>query len=178
MDKRVLVVAPPEEIDANTVREFMEVLNILDLQKGPIEVRIFSGGGQLNAAIAMYDAMRSAKNEITTVGYGLVGSAAVLLLQAGSKRALAENAILYVHETMAEGGGNLTTMKTHINETERLHKQYCTLISGRAAMQVGTFELMCKTEGFVTPETALKLGLIDEIIKPTARKSVKRKAKK
>lgn len=169
-----------EDIGAETVNSMLEALLVLDSEKGDIEVRICSDGGWTQGAMAIYDAIRACRNRVITIGTGSVGSAAVLVLQAGDERRLTPNATLYLHQTSYEGGGSASTMSVMAAETVRIHEQYCRLIAARSNLDTPYVLAMCSGDKFVPATEAIDLGLADGIYAPSAPpppKPRRRKAK-
>jgi ATP-dependent protease ClpP protease subunit len=62
-----------------------------------ITVEINSLGGDVFAALAIYNALRASGKEITTRVMGVAASAAALVFLAGSKRVMPDNTMLMVH---------------------------------------------------------------------------------
>lgn len=82
--------------DCVTYRNFINELNALG-DKKIINVVIQSGGGDVFAANAIYNALIINKAKITGTVIGICASAATIILMACSERKIAKNAILMVH---------------------------------------------------------------------------------
>lgn len=82
--------------DCVTYRNFIEELNGLG-EKKAINVLIQSGGGDVFAANAIYNALVMNKAEITGTIIGICASAATIVLMACDSRKIAKNAILMAH---------------------------------------------------------------------------------
>lgn len=177
MQERSIVLCPNGEVDGQVTKEFMETLAILDMEDGPIKVIICSDGGWFSGGVAIYEAIRGSRNFITTQGLGTVGSIAVLILQAGDKRLIGEHTTVFLHETSIHFEGGVTSAKSMVDETERLHKVYCNILSNRSGAHVLNIQQLCKTETYLTAKEALALGLVDGVqvdaVKPPAKKKGK-----
>lgn len=173
MSQRTILLC--EDIGPETVHGMLEALLALDAEDGDIEVRICSDGGWTQGAMAIYDAIRACRNRVTTIGTGSIGSAAVLVLQAGDTRLLTPNATIYLHQTSYDGGGSVATMKAMADETERIHKQYCSLISHRSGIDLPVFMKMCEGDKFIEPLGACAVGLIDGVFALPRPKRSRRK---
>lgn len=82
--------------DCITYRNFINELNALG-DKKVINVVIQSGGGDVFAANAIYNALVLNKAKITGTIIGICASAATIILMACESRKIAKNAILMVH---------------------------------------------------------------------------------
>lgn len=170
MPESVIVLSPNNPIDHDVLKEFLEQLAIAESIDQPIQIRICSSGGDSTVAMAMYDAIRACRNKVTTVALGNVGSAAVLVFAAGDARLIGKNAVLYLHKLTISASGDQKEMDTMLGEYNRLKGSYCSLIGTRAGIDPDTIDEMCKSEGFVSPETALKLGIATGYLERPKRK--------
>lgn len=99
-EKRIIHVSG--EIGSGDGEWFWTVIERLGREE-PVEVHINTPGGDVDSMFAMHDAIRR-HGKVTTVGYGQVCSAGVLLLACGHKRFVAESTILMSHETTGSAG--------------------------------------------------------------------------
>lgn len=91
-----------EEIDDAITDNIIKGFHLLDSTNGTIYLQINSGGGYCSSMRAIYDTIRSCKNEVHTLGTGQVCSAAGLLLVAGDRRFVTENCWFMAHEGQAD----------------------------------------------------------------------------
>jgi ATP-dependent Clp protease protease subunit len=159
---RVLVFAG--EVDAKTIGEFMQEFTATDATDGPIEIRIFSAGGDAYGGMGLYDLLRSAQNEVITIGFGDVSSAGFLLFQGGDTRIAAPNCTFLVHPTTDELTGGVQTLRLRAKEVERIHEQYCQVVSARSGMPVDEVRKLYSQETFLTSDEVLKMKLADAIL--------------
>ncbi|WNM70285.1 Clp protease-like protein [Myxococcus phage Mx1] len=163
METRTLVLC--DEITSESTKDFLQAFLALDASRGPIEVRICSGGGWTGGGFAIYDAIRHAKNTVTTVGTGLVGSMATLIFQAGDKRVLMKNTAVFLHPISMGGEGYLSVLETHLQEAKRLQEQYIQEMSARTGRTVHEIKKLCSKDVFFDADEAITYGLADEIAK-------------
>lgn len=175
---RTLVICPEQEIDGNAVKEFLESFAHLDAEKGPIEVRICCQGGWTEGAMAIHDAIKFARNEVTTVGMGVIASAAVVIMQAGHKRLMAPNATIFLHETSMHTDSAVTKLQNDLREAVRLHTRYCKLIADRAGLELETILTLCKEETYLSSDVASTLKLTDGIMGRVYAEKARRKQSK
>lgn len=126
-----------------------------------------SDGGDIYSALAIYDLIRARiSNEITIYASGIVGSAAVLILAAGDKRKIAPNTHIMLHENALEDLTAYTNdLQTEARQIEKLEDQICKLLSKRTKTDYYRWIAYHKGTQYIDAETAVELGLADEIIK-------------
>lgn len=85
-------------------------------KENPLErivMRISSGGGEVSAGLAIYDAMREVSCPIETVCEGMAASMAAVLFCAGTCRTMMPNAQLMIHDPiLPRTGGNAMAIQT------------------------------------------------------------------
>lgn len=144
-------------------------LLFLDKTPGDIELWINSPGGLVTEMFALHDLIRTLDNNVTTVGYGQVASAAGLLLAAGHERYATPNCWFMSH--MGEGYlvGDLFTQREQLKVEEKIFDQWTALLSKYTKhskkwwkeVHVGEQrELWLDARGMV------KHGIVDEIWPP------------
>lgn len=159
---RVLVFAG--DVTSESVASFMREFTETDAVDGPIEVRIYSSGGDAYGGTALYDLVRCSRNEITTIGYGQVASASFLLFQAGDLRVAAPNCTFLVHPVTDELSGNAQRMMLEVRETQRLQDQYCQIVASRSKISVEKVAALYAKETYFTAKDAVEFGLADALL--------------
>jgi len=89
------------------------------LNKKPITIRIKSPGGSVYEAIAIVGRIKSSPCPIITEGYGMVMSAATMLLSAGTKRRVSRYTWFMHHESAYSVGGRHSEVKAYVAQAER-----------------------------------------------------------
>ena len=89
--------------------QFVKELNALDVDA--ITVRINSMGGSVPDGIAIFNAMKRHKAQVTTVVDGMALSIASLIFMGGDQREMAENAVLMVHAPWTYAAGNAQQLR-------------------------------------------------------------------
>lgn len=151
------------EVNNDNAKDFMRELSAADSLGKMITVIVNSPGGDVDAAIACYDCIKSTRNTVLTVGSGLVASAAILVFLAGDVRLMYSNARMFFHEVRVDKNGEngyTTGELTRLaKETADVASYYFQLVSDCSGMSPGTVEAMCKQETYVKVHEAVKLGL-------------------
>jgi ATP-dependent Clp protease, protease subunit len=152
------------EVEIESISNFMREFTALDSEPGPIEIRIYSNGGDSTGGMALYDMVRASNNHITTVAYGDVSSIAIVIFQAGDRRVAAPNCVFLFHPTSAHVEGNVKQLSSIVKETNRTHNRMCRILSERSGMQYKEVQKLCSTEQFRTSRQVLKMGFADYIL--------------
>lgn len=150
---------------ANTVIAELLFLMTEDPKKD-IQIFINSPGGYITAGLAIYDTIRFLGCDVNTYCIGQAASMGALLLAAGTKgkrRALPHSRIM-IHQPAGGVIGTSADIRLQAKEILTL-KQYLGEILAECTGQ--TVEKILKDSDrdfFMSPEEAIKYGLIDEIV--------------
>jgi len=139
----------------------------------PVEVYIHSGGGDLVEGIAIANTLRNHAGKVTTIGVGMVGSAATVIHAAADEgeAKLMEGATYMIHEVSAYGGGRSKDL-AHLSQTI---EQFNGIITDMYAAKIAhvipdaheQIKNMMSEETYMTAEQAVALGFADAIHNPT-----------
>lgn len=132
---------------------------------GKIDVRINSNGGEVYAGIAIFNALRNSKADITIYVDGIAASMASVIALCGKPVKMSRYARLMLHSVMGGCYGNKEEMRRCIKEIESLEDTLCQMYSARMAkpeeeIRASYFD---GKEHWIRADEALALGLIDEI---------------
>lgn len=105
-------------VDEDMYQSALANIHALDSVSGDITIKLMSDGGDVSVARAIYDLIRNCKNIVRIQAYGVVASAATIILQAGDKRVMSPNSLLLVHA----GSEGIPT--DHPRNVDSLYKQY------------------------------------------------------
>ena len=156
---------------------------IRELSSESVRVNIRSMGGNVNDALLMYEALQSLEKPISTHCYGYVASAATIIAQAASngERYLSENSLYLIHNAVTDIQGNKIQMERTAQLLGKTDQRIAELYSRHTAMSTEECaELMAQEDGngsWLTPDEAMKLGLIDHIEELSHVKEVGQKVK-
>lgn len=153
-------------VDQLTAFEYLEV-------GVPINVYINSGGGAVDSALAMYDAMTTCSCPIRTIGMGTVASAATLLMAAGDKgnRVLTQNCRVMIHQVSTAMSGNSAELTNEIEEVLRLQEIYNRIFAKHTGRKLAQIEKDIKMDFFMSAQQAIDYGVADRIM-PTRKISI------
>lgn len=154
------------QIDDERQHYLFDELSRLEFDaSGPIEIELTSEGGYADNAFAIVGRLRQSPCEVIVTGYGVIASAAVIILAAGNYRRLARDSRVMVHEDSGKIKGTVSNMEQAILAFRAEEHKW----NSRMASYTGTpayhwAKLHKQGDTFLTPETCAELGMVDEII--------------
>jgi ATP-dependent Clp protease protease subunit len=161
-----------EQVDNESATSLCATMIWLDSQnKKPISLYINSPGGTVqDGLITIYDTMQYIKSPIHTVCIGESYSAAALILAAGDKgnRLAYPHSEIMIHSVQAKlPGGSHYELNKEMERVNRYNDKLLKLISKHSGKTIKELSGICKEDTFLTPEEAIKFGLIDKIVSST-----------
>lgn len=152
----------------------------------PILVYIDSYGGYLDSLNSMLETIEQVPNAIVTICMGKAMSCGAALLAAGDHRFCGRNSRVMVHQGSGGARGPIEGLQNDVTEDKRLNKEMMTRIAKRCNISLKEFKDEMKRQLikaddeardlYLSPEGALKLGIIDYIgmphVKPVVMYSV------
>ena len=130
-----------------------------------ISLYINSPGGVVTDGLAIYDTMQFIQSPVSTLCFGQAASMGSFLLAAGEKgkRFALPNSRIMVHQPSAGFKGQATDIEIHAKEVMSMKANLNKLYSKHTAQAVEAVEEALERDNFMSPEEALKFGIIDEI---------------
>ncbi len=134
--------------------------------KKDIFMYINSPGGSVTSGMAMYDTMQYISCDVNTVCIGQACSMGSFLLAAGTKgkRFSLPNSMIMIHQPSSGFRGQVTDIEIHARNLVELKKRMNKLYSHHTGQKLSVVEKAMERDNFMTPEEALKFGLIDQIV--------------
>ncbi|RZS32273.1 ATP-dependent Clp protease protease subunit [Herbihabitans rhizosphaerae] len=132
-----------------------------------IEIYLNSPGGSLTAMLAIYDTMRFVRPRIRTVCVGQVGSAAALILAAGSPgmRACLPNARVLIRQPAAEGlHGQASDLHSYATELQRMRQVMETMLAHHTGKSAEEIHSDIERQKVLTAEEAREYRIVDEVL--------------
>lgn len=149
--------------DEAFVRFCRRMVLLEDEAKTPIIVELSSPGGNAYDALAFAGRIRNSPCDVVIRAYGLIASAAVVILAAGDSRLMAKEAWVMVHEDSAEFSGNVTDFRKFSGNMSRLEDQWADLLGDLTSTSAKKWRELHHQETWLMAVECLKLGLIDEV---------------
>lgn len=134
-----------------------------------ISMYINSPGGSITAGLAIYDTMQFARPHVSTLCVGQAASMGALLLAAGEKgkRYMLPNARAMVHQPMGGFHGQVSDIDIQAKELVKVRTRVDAILAKHTGRKASKIRSDTERDRFMTPEEALKYGLIDKVM--TAR---------
>ena len=133
----------------------------------PINIVINSDGGDVYEALGMIDYIQSLNVKVNTICRGRAMSAAALLLCSGTGvRAASKNSTIMFHEISSGIYGKSSDMKANVQHTEKLEEILINIITANSKKDSIFWKDKILKDYYLSPEEALELGVIDNIIQP------------
>lgn len=147
----------------------------------PIQLFINSPGGDIRCVFMVYDVLKTLKSPIHVICIGGCMDSTSLLLAAGKKgaRFATQNAIIGINQLYVEHSnyGTLTDAKQSLELSKLDNSRMLTAYSKCTGKSVKDLEAALTQRLFLSPQEALKFGLIDKVIKLNNAESKNTKSK-
>jgi ATP-dependent Clp endopeptidase proteolytic subunit ClpP len=135
----------------------------------PIDMVISTPGGNADDMFAIYDTMRSIREEIPirTRGIGKVMSAGVVLLAAGTKgeRSIGKNCRVMLHSVIGGHVGPMHQLDNEMEEIRNIQDQYIAVLAEETKMTKRYLRNLMKKKVnvYLSAVEAVELGIADKI---------------
>ena len=138
--------------------------------KKEIAFYINSPGGVVTSGLAILDTMNYIKCPVSTIVMGQACSMGSLLLCCGEKgrRFALPNSRIMIHQPSGGFQGQAADIEIHAKEILDLRARLNQIYVKQTGQKLDAVEKAMERDNFMSPQEALKFGLIDEII--TSRK--------
>jgi len=160
-------------LDEMKAYQYLPGLRLLDETPGLIHVMIMTPGGAEAGGFAIYDTLRTMKNEVWTYGFGEVCSIGALIFQAGSKRFMSHNCELMMHNGTVNLGKDedvdTDTIEELAKEAVRNNARYHRAIALRCGIPQRVVSDWCRVERYFGAHEARENKLVDEVLKEKGR---------
>lgn len=157
--------------EINETSSFGVVQGLLDLQAqnpmNDITFIINSCGGQVDDLFTIIDIMNCIKPDIKTIiiGKAMSAGAYIAINGAKGKRYITENSRIMLHSLSGGTSGSFSDIQIDINEMQRLNNKIIDIVSKNSKLNKKQVEELIARDRYILPEEAIKLGLVDGIVK-------------
>lgn len=159
-----------DSVDIQSVRSFIENLKH-QIEHNPqcdeIEISIATGGGEIDLAIELYNFLKALKCRITTINMSYVNSAGVLVFLAGDERICLDASSFFVHSVTKKLSGeyNYRDLAREVKEMRANTVKITRLLANHTLMPSSYWRRLMNNGSIITPDMALRIGLITKILK-------------
>jgi len=167
---RIIAIGDIEIDNVNEIIEAIYEINEEDAkktQKEPIKLIVNSPGGDVYHGFALVDVISNSQTPIYTICHGHAMSAALVVYAAGHKRFASQRATFMYHEiAWSMQQEKLQLHSQEVKEGERMWKIYDDFLLSQTKFTAKQLNEIKKTRGewYMDAKTAMKYGLVDEII--------------
>ena len=166
LKERIIFLVGP--IDDNIASLVCAQLLFLEAEnpKKDISMYINSPGGVVTSGLSIYDTMEYIRPDVSTVCIGQAASMGSLLLTAGAenKRYCLPNARIMTHQPSGGFQGQASDIEIHAKEIINLRSRLNNIYVKHSGKKIAEIEALMDRDTFLSPQDALKLGLIDEVV--------------
>jgi ATP-dependent Clp protease protease subunit len=157
------------EIHDGMANAIIAQLLFLDNQNSKEDIKLYinSPGGQVTAALAIYDTMQFVKSNVSTICVGMAASAAALLLAAGAKgkRIILPNGEVLIHQVMGGTQGQASDIDIHARHILKMRERLNEIMARHTGQELTRVARDTDRDYFMSAEEAKKYGIVDKIIK-------------
>jgi ATP-dependent Clp protease, protease subunit len=156
--------------EVNDVTSSLVVAQLLYLEgQDPakdVSLYINSPGGSVTSGMAIYDTMQYIKCDVSTICMGMAASMGAVLLAAGTKgkRYALPNSDIMIHQPSGGTKGQATDIKIQADYMLAIKNRLNQILSERTGQSLETITRDTDRDNFMTPQEAVKYGLIDKIL--------------
>ena len=158
-----------EEVNEHTANIVVAQLLYLayDDPTADISLYINSPGGSVYDGMAIYDTMQLIKPDVATYGIGLQASMGAFLLSSGAKgkRYCLPHAKVMIHQPSSGTRGKVTDMEIDLRESLEVKEMLAKILAKNPGQKLAKVKADMERDYWMSPDEALKYGLIDEVIK-------------
>ena len=164
-DNVIFAVGPIEDHMANLIIAQMLFLESENPSKD-IYLYINSPGGSITSGLSIYDTMQFIKPDVSTICVGQAASMGAILLAGGaeSKRFSLPKSRMMIHQPISGFQGQASDIDIHAKEVLKMKSLVNSILSKHTGKTEKQIAKDTDRDNFMDAESALKYGLIDEIL--------------
>ena len=170
-ERVIFLTGPVEDYGANLIVAQMLYLEAENPDKD-IHLYINSPGGSVTAGLSIYDTMQFIKPDVSTLCIGQAASMGAILLCGGAKgkRQALPNSRVMIHQVLGGFQGQASDIEIHTQEILSIKKKLNEILASHSGQKVDKIAKDSDRDNFMSPEQAVKYGLIDDVVDSRAVK--------
>jgi len=162
------------DVTADSARAVTAQLLFLEAEDPEKDISLYidSPGGEVYSGLGIYDTMQHVKPDVQTVCVGKAMSMGSFLLAAGApgKRLALPNARIMIHQVLGGAQGSASDIEIQAREAIFLKDRLNHMLAESTGQPLAQIEEDTDRDSFMSPEDAVKYGLIDQVVKPAPKK--------
>jgi ATP-dependent Clp protease protease subunit len=156
------------EIDDHTANIVTAQLLFLESEDKESDINLYinSPGGSVTAGLGIYDTMNYVAPDVKTIIVGQACSMGAFLASSGTpgKRFSLPNSQIMIHQPLGGFQGQASDIDIRANEIRRLKERLTAILAINTGREYSEVLAACDRDYFMTPQDALKFGMIDKIL--------------
>ncbi len=164
-ERVIFLTGPIEDMEANLVVAQLLFLEAENPDKD-ISLYINSPGGSVTSGLSIYDTMQFIKPDVSTLCVGQAASMGAVLLAGGAKgkRHALPNSRVLIHQVMGGFQGQASDIEIHAQEILSIKEKLNKILSTHTGQKIDKITADSDRDNFMSPEEAVKYGLIDSLM--------------
>lgn len=164
-ERVIFLTGPVEDYGSNLIVAQMLYLEAENPDKD-IHLYINSPGGSVTAGLSIYDTMQFIKPDVSTLCIGQAASMGAILLCGGAKgkRHALPNSRVMIHQVLGGFQGQASDIEIHTQEILSIKKKLNEILANHSGQKVDKIAKDSDRDNFMSPEQAVKYGLIDDVV--------------
>jgi|TARA_Y100000991_G_scaffold64216_1_gene47945 ATP-dependent Clp protease protease subunit len=164
-ERVIFLTGPVEDYGSNLIVAQMLYLEAENPDKD-IHLYINSPGGSVTAGLSIYDTMQFIKPDVSTLCIGQAASMGAILLCGGAKgkRQALPNSRVMIHQVLGGFQGQASDIEIHTQEILSIKKKLNEILANHSGQKVDKIAKDSDRDNFMSPEQAVKYGLIDDVV--------------
>ena len=164
-ERVIFLTGPVEDYGANLIVAQLLYLEAENPDKD-IHLYINSPGGSVTAWLSIYDTMQFIKPDVSTLCIGQAASMGAILLCGGAKgkRQALPNSRVMIHQVLGGFQGQASDIEIHTQEILSIKKKLNEILANHSGQKVDKIAKDSDRDNFMSPEQAVKYGLIDDVV--------------
>ena len=164
-ERVIFLTGPVEDYGANLVVAQMLFLEAENPDKD-IHLYINSPGGSVTSGMSIYDTMQFIKPDVSTLCIGQAASMGAVLLTGGAKgkRQALPNSRVMIHQVLGGFQGQASDIEIHTKEILSIKAKLNEILAKHSGQKVDKVAKDSDRDNFMSPDEAVKYGLIDNVV--------------
>lgn len=155
--------------DEVTPQEFRDELS---KHQSDLTVVLNSGGGDVFAGLAIYNALREFNHNVTIRVDGLAASIASVVAMAADKVIMAPGSMMMIHKPWMMVMGDINDLDKSKEILQGIEDSIIPIYVSRTGLEKSKIEEMLNAETWLTAEQAVDMGFADELIKAKEKATI------
>lgn len=157
-----------------TAKSIVDEIN--SISADVINVYISSYGGEVQAGLAIYNALKRHKAKVRTICDGFACSIASVIFMAGEERIMNDSSLLMIHNAWSFAEGNAKELKKIAEDLEKITQASVSAYKAHSNLTEEEIVEMMDNETWILPEEAIEYGFATAIEK-TKQKNASQNAR-